>query len=97
MIIESFNGKVPDELNELIKLPGVGRKSANVILSSGFNKPAFAVDTHVARIARRLAYINSKNPYDIEMALIAVIPEKKWSGPAWQNVLRESTHIAIDR
>ncbi|MFC1670966.1 endonuclease III [Spirochaetota bacterium] len=79
MIIESFNGKVPGELNELVKLPGVGRKSANVILSSGFNKPAFAVDTHVARIARRLAYINSKNPYDIEMALTNLIPEEKWN------------------
>lgn len=78
-IISDFNNKVPDKLDDLEKLPGVGRKSANVILSIGYNIPAFAVDTHIIRISNRLGYINSKNPLKVEKALTALIPKSKWN------------------
>jgi endonuclease-3 len=74
---EKYNGVVPDTLEELQKLPGVGRKTANVILSVAFNKPAMAVDTHVFRVAARIGLTtNAKNPYDSEMQLIRYIPEE---------------------
>jgi len=58
-IVDEFNGILPETMEDLITLPGIGRKSANVILSAGFNKDAFAVDTHIIRIANRLGYIES--------------------------------------
>jgi endonuclease-3 len=65
-------------MEELRELPGVGRKSANVILSVAFNKPAMAVDTHVFRVASRIGLtVNARNPYDTEMQLIRYIPEEK--------------------
>lgn len=77
-IVQLYNGKLPNRFEELITLPGIGRKSANVILSNGFKIPALAVDTHVIRIANRLGYINSTNPLHIEKALTSIIPEKNW-------------------
>ena len=77
MIVEHFNGVIPDTREELQKLPGVGRKTANVILSVAFRKPAMAVDTHVFRVAARIGLTTgAKNPYDAEMQLIRYIPEK---------------------
>ena len=73
-----FNGKVPSDIEELQKLPGIGRKSANVIAAVVFNKPAMAVDTHVFRVAARLGLtINSKTPLDTEKQLVRYIPEEK--------------------
>lgn len=77
-IVEEFNGKVPDTREGLMKLPGVGRKTANVVLSVGFNQNAFAVDTHVFRVANRLGLTNSKNPMESEIQLMEAVPEKKW-------------------
>ncbi len=77
-IMEKSGGRVPKERELLEQLPGVGRKSANVILSMGHNIPALAVDTHVARIAGRLGYTESKDPFKIEKALNEAIPEKEW-------------------
>jgi endonuclease-3 len=77
-ITEKYNGRVPSERELLVQLPGVGRKSANVVLSMGYNIPALAVDTHVARIAGRLGYTESTDPYKIEKDLNAAIPEKEW-------------------
>jgi endonuclease-3 len=75
---EEFRGVVPDTLEELQKLPGVGRKTANVILSVVFQKPAMAVDTHVFRVADRIGLsTGAKNPYETEMQLIKYIPEEK--------------------
>jgi len=75
-LIELFDGKVPDDVDELQKLPGVGRKTANVIASVVFNKPAMAVDTHVFRVAARIGLsTNAKNPLQTEMQLIKHIPE----------------------
>jgi endonuclease-3 len=76
MLLNDFNGKVPSEVDDLVKLPGVGRKTANVIASVIFNKAAMAVDTHVFRVSNRLGLtINSKSPDQTERELIKHIPE----------------------
>lgn len=78
MLNQKFKGVVPDNLAELQELPGVGRKTANVILSVVFRKPAMAVDTHVFRVAARIGLTTgAKNPYETEMQLIKHIPEEK--------------------
>ncbi|MFB6342528.1 endonuclease III [Saccharicrinis sp. FJH62] len=76
-LVNTFGGIVPDTVEELQKLPGVGRKTANVIASVVFNKPAMAVDTHVFRVAERIGLTtNAKNPLDSELQLIKYIPEE---------------------
>ncbi|MGB4205258.1 MAG: endonuclease III [Bacteroidales bacterium] len=76
MLLEQFNGIVPDDVDELQKLPGVGRKTANVIASVIYNKPALAVDTHVFRVAARLGLTsNAKTPLEAEKQLVKYIPE----------------------
>ena len=76
MLVSEFHGVVPDDVNELMKLPGVGRKTANVIASVVYNKPTMAVDTHVFRVSNRLGLTdNSKNPLQTERELIKYIPE----------------------
>ena len=77
-IVEELNGVVPDEIEELIKFNGVGRKTANLVLSRGFNKPAICVDVHVHRIFNRLGYVKTKNPEETEFALRAKLPIKHW-------------------
>jgi len=78
MLTEKFNREVPDNMEDLLKLPGVGRKTANVILSVAFKKPAMAVDTHVFRVAARIGLTtNAKNPLETEMQLIRYIPKEK--------------------
>jgi endonuclease-3 len=76
-LVSDYNGNVPDEVDELLKLPGVGRKSANVVVAFAFNKPAMPVDTHVFRVAARLGLaVNSKTPLETEKQLVKYIPEK---------------------
>lgn len=76
VLTEEFNGKVPDDVEELQKLPGVGRKTANVVASVAFNKPAMAVDTHVFRVSARIGLTkDAKNPLDAEKQLVKYIPE----------------------
>jgi endonuclease-3 len=76
MLMEKFNGEVPDNVDDLQKLPGVGRKTANVIVSVAFKKPAMAVDTHVFRVADRVGLAtNSKTPRETENQLVKNIPE----------------------
>ncbi len=78
MVSTSFEGSIPDTMENLQKLPGVGRKTANVILSVAFNQPAMAVDTHVFRVAARIGLsTGAKNPYETEMQLIRHIPENE--------------------
>lgn len=79
LIVENFNGQVPDTLEELITLPGVGRKTANVVLSNAFGKPAIAVDTHVFRVSNRIGLADSKNVLDTERDLMDNIDKKTWS------------------
>ncbi len=78
IIDEELGGKVPDEIEDLIKFNGVGRKTANLVLSRGFNKPAICVDVHVHRIFNRLGYVKTKNPEETEFALRAKLPVKYW-------------------
>ncbi|KJS83014.1 MAG: endonuclease III [Peptococcaceae bacterium BICA1-8] len=79
MLVEKYNGIVPCTREELIALPGVGRKTANVVLSNAYNIPALAVDTHVFRVANRLGLTQSSNPLQTEEQLMVIIPEKDWS------------------
>ncbi|MGE0090150.1 MAG: endonuclease III [Bacteroidales bacterium] len=77
MLVEKFNEIVPDSIDELQKLPGVGRKTANVIASVVYNKPALAVDTHVFRVSKRIGLTtNAKNPLETEKQLVKYIPEE---------------------
>lgn len=78
VLVEKYDSKVPDTIEELIKFKGVGRKTANLVLSEGFNKPAICVDVHVHRIFNRLGYIKTKTPEESEFALRAKLPEKYW-------------------
>ncbi|MBQ8476468.1 endonuclease III [bacterium] len=77
-IIDEYNSKVPSEIDELTKFKGVGRKTANLVLTKGFNKPAICVDVHVHRITNRLGYVKTKTPDDTEMELRKILPEKYW-------------------
>jgi endonuclease-3 len=78
ILIEKYEGKVPDSLEELLKLPGVGRKTANLVVTVGFGKPGICVDTHVHRISNRLGYVETKNPTETEFALREKLPSKWW-------------------
>lgn len=78
-VVEEFNGELPPEMEKLILLPGVGRKSANVILSHGFGIPSIAVDTHVARLSVRLGFSDNSNVKKIESDLMRIIPRRLWS------------------
>lgn len=78
-ICEIYNGEVPNTLEELIKLPGVGRKTAGVVLSNAFNYPAIAVDTHVFRVSNRIGIVHTQTPEKTEFALMEVIPRDRWS------------------
>jgi endonuclease III len=76
---KQFNNKVPSTLEELLMLPGVGRKTANLVLSMSFNKPAICVDTHVHRIMNRIGFIDTKNPLQTELILRTKLQKKLWS------------------
>lgn len=79
ILLEEYNGRVPDEMETLLKLPGVGRKTANCVLAHAFLKEdALAVDTHVHRISNRLGLVVTKNPEDTEIELKKVLPKKYW-------------------
>jgi endonuclease-3 len=77
-LIDKYGGHVPDELDELLKLPGVGRKTANLVLTAGFNKPAICVDIHVHRISNRWGYVQTKTPEQTEFALREKLPQQYW-------------------
>jgi endonuclease-3 len=79
MIIKDFHGKVPDTMEDLIKLPGVARKTANIVLANGYGKVVgIAVDTHVGRVSQRLGFSKNKDPNRIEQDLIALFPKDRW-------------------
>lgn len=78
ILVEKYNSIVPDSIEELVKFKGVGRKTANLVLTKGFNKPAICVDVHVHRISNRLGYVKTKNPEETEFALRKILPEKYW-------------------
>ena len=87
-LIKDHNGEVPNDFNYLVTLPGVGRKTANVVLSNIYDRPAIAVDTHVYRTSHRLGLVpKNKNVYETEQYLMKVIPQDKWSRMHHQLVL----------
>ena len=77
-IVEKYNSKVPNTIEELTKFKGVGRKTANLVLAKGFNIPAICVDVHVHRITNRLGYVKTKTPNETEMKLRKILPKKYW-------------------
>lgn len=77
-LIADYGGQVPDELDELLKLPGVGRKTANLVLTAGFHKPGICVDVHVHRISNRWGYVQTKTPEQTEFALRKKLPQAYW-------------------
>ena len=76
ILLEKYNSKIPNNFEGLILLPGVGRKTANVVLNAAFNKPTVAVDTHVFRVSNRTGLTNGKNPEQVENQLLKIIPKK---------------------
>ena len=78
-IIEQFGGKVPGTMAELVDLPGVGRKTANVVLGNAFGTPAIACDTHVIRLSRRLGLSENSDPVKLEFDLAEIVPKKSWT------------------
>jgi endonuclease-3 len=77
-LFSRFGGKVPSNLEDLLTLPGVGRKTANIVVTLAFRKPGIAVDTHVHRISNRLGYVRTRTPDDTEMALRKKLPRRYW-------------------
>lgn len=77
-LINRFKGNVPDNLDDLLTLKGVGRKTANLVLTLGFNKLGICVDTHVHRISNRLGLVKTKTPFETEMNLRKILPERFW-------------------
>ncbi|MDD4223981.1 MAG: endonuclease III [Candidatus Cloacimonetes bacterium] len=75
---ERFGGRVPSEIDDLLQLPGVGRKTANLVRAVAFSLPAICVDVHVHRISNRWGYVSTKTPFETEMALRETLPEKYW-------------------
>ena len=78
VLLRDYSGKVPDDIDELLKLKGVGRKTANLVVTLGYRKPGICVDTHVHRISNRWGYIRTKNPKETEFALRKKLPEQYW-------------------
>ena len=79
-IVEEYGGEVPNDLGELLQLPGVGRKTANIVLHVSFKKPAIAVDTHVHRISNRIGLVRTRTPEETERELMKILPKDLW-GP----------------
>ena len=80
MLVEQYDGHVPEDYDELVKLPGVGRKTANVVLAVGFGQQRIAVDTHVFRLANRIGFTAEKDVLKTELALMKAIPRENWTG-----------------
>jgi endonuclease III len=78
IIINKYGGKVPDSIDELLTIKGVGRKTANLVITEGFGKPGICVDTHVHRISNRLGIVSTRNPHATEESLRKVLPRKYW-------------------
>ena len=79
MLISNFNGKIPDNIEDLTTLPGVGRKTANLVLTEIHSKNAICVDTHVHRLSNVLGLVKTKNPHETEQAMQKIAPKSYWS------------------
>lgn len=78
IIINKYGGQVPDSIDELLTIKGIGRKTANLVITEGFGKPGICVDTHVHRISNRLGVVSTKNPHETEESLRRVLPKQYW-------------------
>ncbi|NLI69377.1 MAG: endonuclease III [Firmicutes bacterium] len=96
MVKSRYGGNIPSTLEELISLPGVGRKTANVVLSVAFDKPAIAVDTHVFRVSKRLGLASGKTPLAVERELMEIIPRQQWSA-THHRLIAHGRSICISR
>jgi endonuclease-3 len=79
-LLGRFDGRVPDDIDTLLALPGVGRKTANLVVTMGYGKPGICVDTHVHRISNRLGWVRTRTPEETETALRARLPRRYWIG-----------------
>lgn len=95
-VTEQFNAQVPQTMEELITLPGVGRKTANVILGNAYGQPGIVVDTHVKRVAKRLALTRSDNPERVEEDLQRLMPKSQWTVVS-QRLLLHGRYICLAR
>ena len=86
-IVELFDGKVPGNMDDLLKIPGIGRKTANVILGVGFKVPGFAVDTHVIRLTNLLRLVSTRDPEKIERQITSMVPKEEWTGLSLRLIL----------
>jgi endonuclease-3 len=96
VITARFKGQIPDTMEELTALPGVGRKTANVLLGAVFGKPAVVVDTHVSRVANRLALTHSRDPEQIECDLQSTYPQTQWTNVS-QRLLLHGRYVCLAR
>jgi endonuclease III len=86
-IVEVFGGEVPRTIEDMVKIPGIGRKTANVILGAGFDEPGFAVDTHVTRLTNRLGLVATRDAVKIEYQVCAVVPREEWTALSLRLIL----------
>ena len=86
-IVEQFGGVVPETMDDLVTIPGIGRKTANVILGVGFDVPGFAVDTHVTRLSNLLKLVATKDAVKIEHQVCSMVPEEEWTGLSLRLIL----------
>jgi len=86
-LVELFGGQVPATMEDLLKIPGIGRKTANVILGAGFNQPGFAVDTHVIRLTNRLKLVSTRDPVKIERLITSMVPKEEWTALSLRLIL----------
>lgn len=95
-MVERFGGEVPQTLDDLVTLPGIGRKTANVILGDAFDTPGITVDTHVGRLSRRLGLARSKNPVKVELSLMKIVPRPEWTGFS-QRLILHGRKVCVSR
>jgi endonuclease-3 len=86
-LVELFGGEVPKTMEDMIKIPGIGRKTANVILGAGFDEPGFAVDTHVTRLTNRLGLVATRDPVKIEHQVCSMVPKEEWTALSLRLIL----------
>jgi endonuclease-3 len=86
-LVELFGGEVPRTIEDMVKIPGIGRKTANVILGAGFDAPGFAVDTHVRRLTNRIGMVSTHDPVKIEYQVCAMVPPEEWTSLSLRLIL----------
>jgi len=96
-IVREYGGKVPEDMEKLVELPGVGRKTANVVLGNAFGIPGIVVDTHVGRVAQRLGLTSNSDPVKIEFDLMEMIPRNEWTNFSHQLVFHGRTICAAKK